>query len=47
MFAALLPILLANGAAAELTPDEVQQAVAQFTCEFILGRPWRSSRSRR
>lgn len=36
MFAALLPILLANGAAAELTPDQVQEAVTQFTCESFL-----------
>lgn len=33
MLAALIPILLANGAAAELTPEQVQEAVGQFTGE--------------
>lgn len=38
MFAALIPALLASGVSAELTPDEVSQAVAQFSCEWMHAR---------
>lgn len=42
MLAALIPVLLANGAAAELTGEQVQEAVGAFTGEwrlFSLSRP--------